>query len=51
MIQRVVYNHHTVLQVCVGAIIGSVVGYFFYYIATQKVKGQIREKPDDFGPI
>ena len=51
MIQRVVCNHHTVLQVCVGAIIGSITGYLFYYIATQKVKGQIREKPDDFGPI
>jgi len=51
MIQRVVYNHHTVLQVCVGSVIGSAVGYLFYYIATQKVKGQIREKSDDFGPI
>jgi membrane-associated phospholipid phosphatase len=51
MLQRVVYNHHSVLQVCVGAIIGCGTGYLFYYLANEKVKGQIREKPDDFGPI
>jgi len=51
MIQRVVYNHHTILQVCVGAIVGCSTGYLFYYIANEKVKGQIREKLDDFGPI
>jgi membrane-associated phospholipid phosphatase len=51
MLQRVICNHHSVLQVCVGAVIGSFTGYLFYYIANEKVKGQIREKPDDFGPI
>ena len=51
MLQRVVYNHHSVLQVCVGATIGSITGYLFYCIANEKVKGRIREKPDDFGPI
>ena len=51
MIQRVMYNHHTIFQVCVGASVGSCVGYLFYYIASQKIKGQIREKVDDFGPI
>lgn len=51
MLQRVVYNHHSVLQVCVGATIGSITGYSFYSIANEKVKGQVREKPDDFGPI
>jgi membrane-associated phospholipid phosphatase len=51
ILQRVVYNHHTVLQVIVGAAIGSVVGYLFYYLATENVKGIIREKLDDFGPI
>jgi len=51
MMQRVMYGHHTILQVIVGAVIGSVVGYLFYYLATEKVKGLIREKPDDFGPI
>ena len=51
MIQRVLYNHHSVLQVCVGATIGCFTGYLFYCIANEKVKGKIREKPDDFGPI
>jgi membrane-associated phospholipid phosphatase len=51
MIQRVVYNHHTVPHVIVGALVGSAVGYLFYYLSTEKVKGLIREKLDDFGPI
>ena len=51
MMQRVYYNHHTVLQVFVGAIFGTLIGYFFYYLATQKMKGLIREKMDDFGPL
>jgi membrane-associated phospholipid phosphatase len=51
MLHRVIYNHHTVFQVIVGAIIGSAVGYLFYYLATENVKGLIREKLDDFGPI
>jgi membrane-associated phospholipid phosphatase len=51
MLQRVVYNQHSILQVCVGAIIGCSTGYLFYYMANEKVKGLIREKPDDFGPI
>ena len=51
MAQRVEFNQHSILQVCVGATIGCLTGYLFYYLATQKVKGHIREKPDDFGPI
>ena len=51
MLQRVVYNYHTVPQVIVGALIGSAVGYLFYYLSTEKIKGIIREKLDDFGPI
>jgi membrane-associated phospholipid phosphatase len=51
ILQRVIYNHHTVLQVIVGALIGSAVGYLFYYLATENVKGLIREKLDDFGPL
>ena len=51
IMQRVIYNHHTVLQVIVGAAIGSAIGYLFYYLATENIKGIIREKLDDFGPI
>jgi len=51
MIQRVVYNHHTILQVIVGALVGLIFGYVFYQLARVKITGQISEKADDFGPI
>ena len=51
MIQRVVYNHHTILQVIVGAIVGLIFGFSFYQLAREKMQERIREKPDDFGPI
>jgi membrane-associated phospholipid phosphatase len=50
MSQRIVYNHHTILQVAVGAIFGSLFGYFFYYLAQQKLKGIMDIKPDDYAP-
>ena len=49
--QRVVYNHHTVFQVIVGAFVGALFGYFVFSLAEKKIKNRIREKPDDFGPI
>jgi len=51
MIQRVYFNYHTILQVMVGAIVGSVFAYFVYYLAREKIKGHITEKKDDNGPI
>jgi len=51
MIQRVVYNYHTILQVIVGSIVGGLFGYYDFYLAQQKLKGKIREKHDDFAPI
>jgi len=50
MSQSVIYNYHTILQVVVGAIVGSAFGYCDYYLAQQKIMGKIREKPDDFAP-
>ena len=35
--QRVVYDFHTVLQVVVGGIIGSLMGYYFYWSAQNKI--------------
>jgi membrane-associated phospholipid phosphatase len=49
--QRVHYNFHTILQVIVGGLCGGIFSYYMYYLATQKIKGKIREKPDDFGPL
>lgn len=51
VLQRILYNHHTILQVIIGAIIGSSFGYFFYYLAVNKIKGHITERIDDFAPL
>jgi membrane-associated phospholipid phosphatase len=51
MVQRVVYNYHTIFQVIVGAFVGAGFGYFMYSLAEKKLQNLIREKPDDFGPI
>jgi membrane-associated phospholipid phosphatase len=47
MCQRVAYKYHTITQVLVGAIVGALFGYYVYYLGQQKLKGKIREKPDD----
>jgi membrane-associated phospholipid phosphatase len=51
MSQRIVYNHHTFAQVFVGMFVGSLVAYLFYHLAEKKIKGRIREKKDDYGPV
>ena len=51
MIQRVIYNYHTILQVFAGAIVGITFGYFVLNLAKEKIKGHITEKLDDYGPI
>jgi len=51
ILQRVVFNYHTILQVIIGAIVGSLFAYFVYYLAREKIKGHITEKKDDNGPI
>ena len=51
MAERVIDNHHTFMQVVVGGLTGIFYGYLFYYFAQQKIKGVIKEKPDDNGPI
>ena len=36
--QRVYFSHHSLSQVLVGSIVGSVVGYYFYFFAMGKIK-------------
>jgi len=48
--QRVYYNYHTVFQVFVGAIIGSMFAYFIYYMARQKIMGKLLPRKEDNGP-
>lgn len=51
MYQRVQMNEHIFLQVLVGAICGALFAYVMYYMAQQQIKGTIREKKDDDGPL
>jgi len=51
MAQRVAFNHHTISQVFVGAIVGGLFGYLMFYIAQNKLMGVIREKKDDYAPM
>jgi membrane-associated phospholipid phosphatase len=49
--QRVKFEYHTISQVIVGSIIGSAFAYFVHQLAREKIKGRIRERKDDYGPI
>lgn len=49
--QRVYNNHHTFFQIIVGCIIGGLFALGVFHLAQQNLKGRIREKRDDFGPI
>lgn len=49
--ERIVYQHHTISQVIVGSFVGVLVAYFIFQLCEKKLKGRIREKPDDNGPI
>jgi membrane-associated phospholipid phosphatase len=47
IIQRVLYNHHTLLQVIIGSILGIIIGNIGYYFAKNNITGNLKEKPDD----
>jgi len=49
--QRVVFNYHSIFQVIVGSLIGALLAYLMYQFAESKMKGRIREKSDDYGPV
>lgn len=49
--QRVTFNYHTISQVIIGSFVGSFFALFIYNSAKENLKGKIKEKPDDFGPI
>jgi membrane-associated phospholipid phosphatase len=49
--QRVEYKFHTVLQVILGSLIGTIIGSLVYFMASQKRKGILKEKQEDDGPL
>jgi membrane-associated phospholipid phosphatase len=49
--QRVNSRYHSVSQVIVGSLVGSVFAYIVYQLAREKIKGKIRERDDDNGPV
>ena len=49
--QRVKEQYHSISQVIVGSIVGAAFAYFIYGLSREKIKGKIREKPDDNAPI
>jgi membrane-associated phospholipid phosphatase len=49
--QRVIDNHHTILQVIFGSLIGVALGYVAYKMAQTNVQGKKTAKKDDYGPI
>jgi len=49
--QRVIDNHHTILQVICGSLIGIALGYLAYNLAQTTVQGKKTAKKDDYGPI
>ena len=51
MYQRYKYLNHTILQLIVGFIIGSGLGYLFYICGRKYIAGNIKAKADDDAPL
>jgi membrane-associated phospholipid phosphatase len=49
--KRVELEYHSITQIIVGSIVGASFAYFMYNLAREKIKGKIKEKPDDNAPI
>jgi membrane-associated phospholipid phosphatase len=51
MYQRYIYNNHTIMQLIVGFIIGIGTGIMVYLLGHKNIKGVLKMKPDDNGPL
>jgi membrane-associated phospholipid phosphatase len=51
LFQRYLYNNHTILQLIVGSIVGTIFGYIIYTIANKNIMGNIKMKKDDDAPL
>jgi len=48
---RIHSEFHSISQVFVGALVGASFAYFVFTYSQSNLKGFIREKPDDMGPV
>jgi len=51
LFQRVINNHHSVMQVVVGSFVGILLGYVAYFMAKSNIEGKKTAKKDDYGPM
>ena len=49
--QRYLYQNHTLLQVIVGFVVGLSIGYLFYELGAKQLVGNMKQRPDDNGPL
>ena len=49
--QRVTYKNHSISQVIIGSFTGAMLAFAFFKYAKHILKGDLREKPDDNGPV
>jgi membrane-associated phospholipid phosphatase len=48
IMQRYIYNNHTMLQLIIGFIIGLIAGYITYLFGSKHIMGNIKTKKDDY---
>jgi membrane-associated phospholipid phosphatase len=48
IMQRYIYNNHTILQLIIGFIIGLIAGYITYLFGSKHIMGNIKTKKDDY---
>lgn len=51
MYQRYIYRNHTIMQLIIGFAIGLISGVGVYLLGYKSVKGVLKMKPDDNGPL
>jgi membrane-associated phospholipid phosphatase len=49
--QRYYDKFHTILQLFVGSIVGSIFAFFIYYLSKKQIMGKLIKKPDDNAPL
>lgn len=49
--QRYIYRNHSILQLLVGLTIGTLFGYLTYCVGKKHITGNIKMRPDDYGPL